>query len=169
MIQVRRERPDDKESVREINRRAFETEVESGVVDRLRDSCESYLAFVAVEGEAVVGYILFTPVTLDGSELVGMGLAPMAVDPPFQNRGIGTLLVRHGLEHLRGSGCPFVVVLGHPAYYPRFGFEPASTRRVTCQWDGVPDEAFMIRVFDRSGFPEDGGTVRYRPAFDETT
>jgi putative acetyltransferase len=169
MIHVRRERPDDAEPVRAVYRRAFETDAEAGIVDRLRDSCESYLAFVAVDGQTVVGHILFTPVTLDGSALVGMGLAPMAVDPSVQNRGVGTLLVRQGLEHLRGAGCPFVVVLGHPEYYPRFGFEPASTRRVTCQWDGVPDEAFMIQVFDRGAFPAGGGIARYRPEFDEAT
>lgn len=167
MIQVRKERPGDEGSVREINRRAFETEEEANVVDRLRNTCDGYLAFVATIDEEIVGHILFTPATLDGSELVGMGLAPMAVDPGFQNRGIGTLLVRQGLAHLRASDCPFVIVLGHPGYYPRFGFEPASARRVTCQWEGVPDEAFMIKVFDFDRFPENGGTARYRAEFDE--
>lgn len=167
MLQVRKERPGDEGFVREINRRAFETEEEANVVDRLRNTCDGYLAFVAIVDDVIVGHILFTPATLDGSELVGMGLAPMAVDPGFQNRGIGTLLVRQGLEHLRASGCPFVIVLGHPGYYPRFGFELASTRRVSCQWEGVPDEAFMIKVFDLDGFPQSGGTARYRAEFDE--
>lgn len=96
-----------------------------------------------------------------------MGLAPMAVDPKCQNTGVGTLLVRHGLEHLRVSGCPFVIVLGHPAYYPRFGFELASAYGLSCQWEGVPAEAFMIKVLDPTGLPESGGTARYREEFDE--
>ena len=167
MIEVREERPGDEDRVREINRLAFETEDEAKVVDRLRNTCDGYLAFVAIMDQEIVGHILFTPATLDGSDLVGMGLAPMAVDPGFQNRGIGSLLVRRGLEHLEESDCPFVIVLGHPEYYPRFGFELASARRVACQWEGVPDEAFMIQVFDSEGFPENGGIARYRAEFDE--
>lgn len=167
MVQIRRERPGDEEAVRRINRLAFGQDEEANVVDRLRQTCDEYLAFVATEDEAIVGHILFTPATLDASSIVGMGLAPMAVDPGLQNRGVGTLLVRHGLEHLQASGCQFVIVLGHPEYYPRFGFELASAYGLTCQWEGVPDEAFMIQVFDLEGFPETGGTARYRSEFDE--
>ena len=154
-------------TVRRINQLAFEQDDEANVVDRLRRTCDEYLAFVATEGEAIVGHVLFTPVTLDASSIVGMGLAPAAVDPDHQNGGIGTSLVRHGLKDLRTSGCPFVIVLGHPEYYPRFGFELASAYGVTSQWDGVPGEAFMIQVFNRAAFPETGGTARYRSEFDE--
>lgn len=167
MIQIRRERAGDEEQVRRINRRAFEGGAEAEVVDRLRRTCEEYLGFVATEDERVVGHILFTPVTVDGSRTVGMGLAPMAVDPDRQRRGVGTQLVRHGLEYLRTSGCPFVVVLGHPEYYPRFGFTPARPHRLTCQWEGVPDEAFMVLVFEGGKLPGAGGTARYRREFDE--
>lgn len=167
MIQIRRERPGDGEAVRQINRRAFECDEEANVVDRLRHTCDEYLAFVATKDGAIIGHILFTPATLDGSPIVGMGLAPMAVDPGFQNRGVGTLLVRHGLNHLRTLGCPFVIVVGHPGYYPRFGFELASAYGLTCQWEGVPDEAFMIQVFDPEALPESGTTVRYRSEFGE--
>lgn len=167
MAVVRREEPGDEPRVREINRRAFENGEEAALVDRLREACEGYQGFVAVAEDKVVGHIAFTPATLDGSELVGMGLAPMAVDPDYQNRGVGALLVRQGLAELRRSGCPFVIVLGHPEYYPRFGFEMASSHGVACQWEGVPDEAFMIQIFDHSAFPEGGGTARYRPEFDD--
>lgn len=167
MVQIRKEQPGDVEAVRRINHRAFECDEEADVVDLLRRTCDEYLAFVATVDEKIVGHILFTPATLDGSPLVGMGLAPMAVDPGFQNRGIGSLLVRRGLEHLKASGCPFVIVLGHPEYYPRFGFELASTHGLACQWEGVPNEAFMIQVFDSEGFPDTGGTARYRSEFDE--
>jgi putative acetyltransferase len=96
-----------------------------------------------------------------------MGLAPMAVLPSHQRKGIGSRLVRHGLDHLRQSGCPFVIVLGHPEFYPRFGFEPASTYRLVSQWEGVPDAAFMVAVLDPGALPKKGGTARYRDEFDD--
>ena len=167
MSEIREEEPGDKESVRRVNRAAFSDGPEAAVVEKLRVSCDGYLAFVAVEDGDVVGHILFTPVTLDGYGVVGVGLAPMAVLPPRQRSGIGSQLVLHGLEHLRQSGCPFVVVLGHPEYYPRFGFERASKYRLRSQWEGVPDEAFMVAVFNREALPKFGGVARYRDEFDE--
>ncbi|MCG8431178.1 MAG: GNAT family N-acetyltransferase, partial [Candidatus Omnitrophica bacterium] len=79
----------------------------------------------------------------------------------------GSLLVRQGLQYLQQSGSPFVIVLGHPEYYPRFGFEPASRYKLKSQWENVPDEAFMVVVFDRGVLPEEGGIARYRAEFDE--
>ena len=67
----------------------------------------------------------------------------------------------------KNSGCPFVIVLGHPDYYPRFGFERASQYKLACQWQNVPDEAFMVRVFDNRLLPKSGGVARYRAEFDE--
>ena len=93
----------------------------------------------------------------------------MAVLPDHQRRGIGSRLVRRGLEILRERGCPFVVVLGHPDYYPRFGFERASTHGLFSQWDGVPDEAFMVLIFDGYGMEGVSGVVRYRGEFDVAT
>ncbi len=167
MIEIRKEEPADQDAVRRINEIAFEQGPEAAIVDRLRKSCKEYCSFVAVNQDAVVGHILFTPVTIDGSEVTGMGLAPMAVLPSYQNQGIGSLLVQHGLQHLQQLGSPFVIVLGHPEYYPRFGFEPASHYRLKCQWKGVPDEAFMVLVFDRDVLPREGGIARYRAEFDE--
>lgn len=167
MIEIREETAGDQASVRQLNTTAFGQAAEANIVDKLRASCDNYVSFVAVEQGAVVGHILFTPVTLGDGNLVGMGLAPMAVLPAHQRKGIGSLLVRHGLEHVRRSGCPFVVVLGHPGYYPRFGFEKASRHNLKSQWDGVPDEAFMAVVFDRDALPREGGVVRYRDEFDE--
>jgi len=167
MIEIRNEEPTDRDIVRHLNLTAFDNGPEAAVVDKLRTSCKGYLAFVAVEDGTVVGHILFTPVTVDGSNVVGMGLAPMAVLPSHQRKGIGSQLVRHGLEHLRQSGCPFVIVLGHPEYYPRFGFEVASRYRLRCQWEGVPDEAFMVAVLDDDALPKAGGVARYRGEFDD--
>ena len=167
MIEIRNEEPTDRDTVRHLNLIAFDNGPEAALVDKLRTSCKGYLAFVAVEDGTVVGHILFTPVTVDGSNVVGMGLAPMAVLPSHQRKSIGSQLVRHGLEHLRQSGCPFVIVLGHPEYYPRFGFEVASRYRLRCQWEGVPDEAFMVAVLDDDALPKAGGVARYRGEFDD--
>jgi putative acetyltransferase len=167
MIEIRNEEPTDRDTVRHLNLTAFDNGPEAALVDKLRTSCKGYLAFVAVEDGTVVGHILFTPVTVDGSNVVGMGLAPMAVLPSHQRKSIGSQLVRHGLEHLRQSGCPFVIVLGHPEYYPRFGFEVASRYRLRCQWEGVPDEAFMVTVLDDDALPKAGGVARYRGEFDD--
>jgi putative acetyltransferase len=119
----------------------------------------------------VVGHILFTPVVVESAErrIVGMGLAPMAVLPERQRQGIGLQLMTRGLDILRERGCPFVVVVGHPEYYPRFGFTRASTRNLRSQWDGIPDEAFMILILDASAMAGVSGTARYRDEFNEVT
>ncbi len=167
MIEIRKEEPRDRDAVHRLNLAAFENGPEATVVDKLRISCKDYLAYVAVEGDVVVGHILFTPVTVEGCSVAGMGLAPMAVLPSHQRNGIGSQLVWHGLEHLRQSSCPFVIVLGHAEYYPRFGFELASKYQLSSQWEGVRDEAFMVVVFDRAALRKTGGVARYRREFDD--
>jgi putative acetyltransferase len=96
-----------------------------------------------------------------------MGLAPMAVASIRQRQGIGTQLVERGLAILREQACPFVVVVGHPAYYPRFGFTPASAHGLDSQWPGMPDEAFMALILDEDAMRGVKGVARYRPEFDE--
>jgi len=157
VLTIRPEESQDQEPVQHLNLAAFENGPEATLVDVLRASCKEYLAFVAEEDGVVVGHILFTPVTVDGSNSVGMGLAPMAVLPSHQRKGVGSRLVRHGVGHLRQSGYPFVIVLGHPEFYPRFGFEPASRYRLVSQWEGVPDEAFMVVVLDPDALPKRAG------------
>jgi putative acetyltransferase len=168
MISIRPEEPKDHTAVRAINLAAFEGGPEADLVDALRSSCPDHLSLVAEEGGRVVGHILFTPVVVECSEnrIEGMGLAPMAVTPERHRCGVGSQLVSHGLEVLQKRSCPFVVVLGHPEYYPRFGFERASAFALRSQWDGVPDEAFMVKVFDRGALPDGGGVARYRDEFD---
>jgi putative acetyltransferase len=96
-----------------------------------------------------------------------MGLAPVAVLPDRQRQGIGLKLVKRGLEILRERGCPIVIVLGHLECYPRFDFELASEHGLRSQWDGVPDDAFMILIMDHASFKSVSGVAKYREEFDE--
>jgi len=165
---IRDEEPVDLAAIRALNEEAFRQDAEANIVDELRRTCPDILSLVAERGGRVVGHILFSPVTteLPGGLLRGMGLAPMAVLPSFQRQGIGSRLVAAGLERLRQTDCPFVVVIGHPEYYPRFGFRRASEYGLVCQWDEVPDEAVMVTVFDERRMRGIAGMVRYREEFD---
>ena len=163
---IREERPADAPGVRRLHESAFGQPGEADLVDTLRASCSNVLSLVALDGDKVVGHVLFSPVTVSGTTVAGMGLAPVAVLPGWQGRGIGSRLVRRGLAALRERGCPFVVVLGHPEYYPRFGFVPASARGLLSQWEGVPDGAFFVLVLDEGVMRGARGVVRYRPEFD---
>jgi putative acetyltransferase len=169
MITIREERVEDKEAVRAVNEQAFGQPTEADIVDSLRENCPVLLSLVALEGDKVVGHILFSPARIDDriKTVEGMGLAPVAVQPERQRRGIGTELAKRGIEMLRSRGCLFIIVLGHPEYYPRFGFVRASLHGIASQWDGVPDEAFMIQILDQSAMEGVSGVARYRDEFDE--
>ena len=96
-----------------------------------------------------------------------MGLAPMAVMPDLQNQGIGTKLVSEGLKIIKERGYPLVIILGHPNYYPRLGFKPALLYGLKCQWEGVPDEAFMAIIFDQEKMKGVKGVAKYRDGFND--
>ena len=166
MAIIREESPNDRAAVREVNIRAFGQAVEADLVDALRENSAGLLSLVAVKDGQVVAHILFSPATIgaDDNTVEGMGLAPMAVLPDYQQQGIGSELVRAGIARLTSTACPFVIMRGHPHYYPRFGFEPASRRGIRSEWE-VPDEAFMILVLDDELMRELSGVARYRPAF----
>jgi putative acetyltransferase len=167
-IFIRAEQSEDRADIRRINEAAFGRREETQIVDMLRESCGDLLSLVAIAEGQAVGHILFSPVTIDGADLhpEGMGLAPMAVLPAYQGRGVGSRLVRAGLERLQEASIPFVVVLGHANYYPRFGFHPASRYGIRCQWAGVPDPAFMILVSKETALRGVSGVLRYRDEFE---
>jgi putative acetyltransferase len=166
MATIRVEEARDVSQVRTVNELAFGAPTEADVVDKLREVCGDYLSLVA-EDDEIVGQIVFTPAVVEGPErrVVGMGLAPLAVVPERQRQGIGSALTRRGLEIVRERGYPFVIVLGHPEYYPRFGFERASAHGLTCQWEEVPDEAFMVLVLDAGVMEGVSGAASYRDEF----
>ena len=168
MTIIRTERPEDAGGIRQVNELAFDQPAEANLVDRLRHTCDDALSLVADDG-GIVGHILFTPVVVESTTglVVGMGLAPMAVLPDRQRGGVGSELVRRGLDILRERGCPFVVVVGHPEYYPRFGFEPASKHRLVSQWDGIPDPAFMVLVLNADRMANVAGVAKYRDEFND--
>jgi|SRR5688572_29422791 len=165
-VAIRLEAPRDGDGVRETNELAFGAPLEARLVDALR-GCDGYLSLVATLDERVVGHILFTPVSLEPPvDRRITGLAPMAVRPEHQRSGIGGQLIRAGLEECRRNGYEAVVVLGHPEYYPRFGFVPAHTFGLTCEFPSPPEAFMAIELEDRalSGFV---GVVRYLPQFAE--
>ena len=162
---IRGERAGDHEGIRQVNLSAFETDLEANIVDALRAQADPIVSLVAVSDNLVVGHILFSPVTLSSQPgLPIMGLAPMAVVPARQRQGIGSDLVRAGLDACRDAGGVAVVVLGHAGYYPRFGFVPASRFGLTSEYD-VPDDVFMAMELAAGVLRGNDGTIRYHPAF----
>ena len=163
-VVIRPETERDRLAVHGLNISAFGRPGEAQLVDELRVQAQPIVSLVAEENDAVVGHIMFTPVSLaNHSELI-MGLAPLAVVPDRQGAGIGSALVRAGLERCKKLGAGAAVVLGHPKFYPRFGFFPAARFGVTCEYD-VPQEAFMAIELKPGALRQASGTVQYHAAF----
>ena len=166
MITVRDERPEDEGAVRSVNAAAFGRPIEGAIVDRLRGETRPYIGLVAVDDGDVVGHIAFSAATLHcyNAPYPIVALGPMAVLPGRQRAGIGSALVRAGLTTCRAQGHDIVVVLGHPTFYPRFGFVPSRPLGVMTEYD-VPDEAFMIAELSPEALRGRRGVVYYAPAF----
>lgn len=166
---IRAERIDDIDAIRYINDQAFNQPQESNVIEILRRTDTHLLSLVAEIKTRIIGHILFSPVTIDEHPEIknGMGLAPMAVLPEYQKQGIGKKLVNTGIDILREQSAPFIIVLGHADYYPKFGFETASIYGLKCQWEGVPDNAFMVLILDKERMEKVKGIVRYREEWNE--
>ncbi len=162
---IRKEDSNDYAAVHAVNAAAFETQAEANLVDILRKDAQPIVSLVAEEDGVIVGHILFSPVLLSGfPDLKIMGLGPMAVAPKFQRKGIGSALTETGLELCKRLGYGAIIVLGHPGYYPRFGFRPSVLYDITCEYD-VPEDVFMVVELQPGYLEGSSGVIKYHPAF----
>lgn len=162
---IRDEKAEDFLPVYRVNSLAFEREDEARLVEKLRKN-ESYFSLVAEIDNRIVGHISFTTVTVDDEKTTFAGLAPLTVLPEFQNQGIGIKLTNEGLKTCAEKGFTAVFVLGHPTYYPRFGFETAKLKGFSCEYPS-PDEAFMVLELEKDALKGKKGLVKYCPEFSE--
>lgn len=164
-VVIRERTPADDEAIRRLNDAAFGGPIESKIVEALRRARLAVIELVAVEADEIVGHILFSALKVTfGEELMPtLALAPMAVSPAHQHRGIGSELVRSGLDLARQREWWAVIVLGHPDYYPRFGFSAALARPLAAPYSG---EAFMALELVPGALSGAGGKVVYPPAFE---
>ena len=163
---IREEIPADHDAVRDLNRQAFGGTAEAELVDRLRTRGAVIVSLVAVENNEIVGHILFSDLPIETKQAVihAVSLAPMAVLPQYQRRGIGSALVRRGLELCRERGYSIVVVLGHPEYYPRFGFAAVLATNLKSPYSGA-GASWMALELVPGALDGVKGTVRYPEAF----
>jgi putative acetyltransferase len=161
---IRPETPADVDAVFALTAAAFGRAEEARLVDAIRasDRYVGELSLVAVDGGKVVGHVMLSYADLDGRDV--LQLSPLSVAPDRQGEGIGSALSRKALRLANERGEPLVVVLGHPTYYPRFGFRPASSLGIEPPDPSMPDEAFMViplGAYDRAL----RGKVTFPPAF----
>lgn len=165
MTHVELEKPEQRAEVLALNRLAFNGEDEARIIEALARDGLVVLSLVVTEGAKVTGHILFSrlDVEVDGRPVKVVALAPMAVLPDHQNTGIGSALVRRGLDLLAARGFDAVIVLGHTEFYPRFGFSAEVVRHLTCPFQG--HEAFMGLELKPQALAGQSGACRYPAAF----
>lgn len=163
---IRVEEPSDIDKIWQLNSDTFETNIEANLINALRISGCEFLSLVAETDGNIVGHILFTPVELtnDKHDLKIAGLAPMAVSTQYQKKGVGSKLVDAGLEYCKSKGYDAVVVLGHPTYYPKFGFVPSVKYDIKSEYD-VPDNVFMILELMPKVLKGHNGIIKYHDEF----
>jgi putative acetyltransferase len=170
MVEIRAEEPDDYIAIHDINLKAFNQEDEPRLVEAIRKSTSFIpgLSLVALQDSKAIGHILFSALNIEteSGDAPALSLAPIAVLPEYQNQGIGSMLVRRGLEESKSLGYKIVIVIGHPEYYPRFGFEPARAKGLETSFP-APDEAFMALELVRGALDGITGMVRFSPEFEE--
>jgi putative acetyltransferase len=168
LLTIRSETPEDEAEIRHIHEEAFGQEAEGKLVEKLRNRGVLTISLVALYDSRVVGHIAFSPVEVksDCSSFQAIALGPMSVLPACQRKAIGSQLVRAGLEECRHLGHEIVVLVGHPDYYPRFGFVLASPRGIECEFE-VPDEAWMLLELREGALAGRRGTVSFQPEFRE--
>ena len=168
MLTIRSETPEDADSIYYVNEQAFGQENESKLIEKLRNHGVLTISLVAIQDGEIVGHIAFSPVVIESglSSFEVIALAPMAVLPAYQRKGIGSEMVRAGLEECRRLGHEIIVVLGHPDYYPRFGFVLAGPKGIDCEFE-VPEEAWMILELREGALAGRRGVARFQPEFRE--
>ena len=168
-MKIRQETPHDFKSIYNINHLAFEQEGESQLIEKIRkgDTFIPELSLVAEQDGKIIGHILFSKINIIGEQTYpSLALAPMSVHPDFQNKGIGSELVTIGLQIAKKLNFEHVIVLGHKDYYPKFGFQKASTWNIRCPFE-VPDDHFMAIELVEGRLEDKGGLVEYPPVFYE--
>jgi putative acetyltransferase len=169
-IEIRPEKPDDYPAIKRVNDLAFGQPNEGLLVEELRRNPRFIpeLSLVALYDDEVVGHILFLPIRIvcEYSPVISLSLAPMAVLPEHQGKGIGGRLIEEGIAAARTMGYESIIVLGHPEYYPRFGFQPASKWGVRPSYEEVPDEAFMAMELIENSLEGKAGVVEYPQEYD---
>lgn len=168
VLTIRSEAPGDAAGIRAVHLAAFDTPAEADLVERIRNSERYRPAFsiLAVDDGEVVGHALLSYAELHHRDIARpvLVLAPLAVAPQRQHRGVGTALMHECIGRADHAGEPLIVLTGHPDYYPRFGFRPASRYGITPP-EALPDEVFLARPL--TGYQETfRGELRYPPAFD---
>jgi len=166
VIRIRVAGQADRDAIRAVQSAAFGRADEAELALRLWAREPACISLVAEADGAVVGHVLFSPVSVDGRRLEPSpyGLGPVGVLPSLQRSGAGKALCRAGIDACRKAGAPFVVVLGHPPYYPRFGFVPAVRFGLTFA-DAPPRDAFMALELEPGALANASGRVRYAPEF----
>lgn len=170
-IVIRKEKPEDYALVYELNEKAFGQNSEAKLVEALRKNKDVFvpeLSLIALCKGEVMGHILFTKITIlttDGQYKESLALAPMAVLPQMQLKGIGSALIKQGLKKARDLGFTSVIVLGHPAYYTKFGFTPASYYGIRPPFE-VPENAFMAIELIEGALKKSEGVVYYSKEFE---
>jgi len=169
---IRPEQTKDYPAIHKINELAFGGRAEAELIKALRrsNSFIPELSLAAVQKGEVIGHILFSPIIIKSKERVipALALAPMAVHPKFQNKGVGSKLTRRGLKDCLRLGHKIIVVIGHPGYYPRFGFLPARDKGLEVAFP-VPDEAFMVLELVPGALDVTHGEVIYPLEFQEAS
>jgi putative acetyltransferase len=162
---TRTERPGDAAAIHAVVTAAFPTREEADLVDALRADPSAWIGALSLvtvdEEDRILAHALLTRVTVGGGS--ALALAPCATHPAVQRGGAGSMAIRAGLDAARAAGENLVVVLGHPEYYPRFGFTPASAFGITAPFD-APDDAFLALALDPSR-PVPSGPIVYASAF----
>jgi len=168
-ITIRKEEEKDHKQIYEVNKLAFQQENEGKLIEKIRNT-ENFipeLSIVAEIDNRIVGHILFSKIKIVGKSVYeSLALAPMAVIPEFQKKGIGSELVKIGIKMAKKLGFDSIIVIGHKEYYPKFGFQRASKWNIKCPFE-VPDEVFMAIELTEKAFEGKAGTVEYPDEFNE--